>query len=393
MPPSISRTTVSQIGILYSAGVPTPENFTVNKTEKVFWFGKEGNRGYPHRLGQWDVGHGMHLSEHIDDYGLVDIGDAVWFGSNPNNVHYKGKLQVAVTAGGYWNQTFQPDSWAAAAYNKMKPTKPLFSYLNSTYELKDLPGMLRQRLHKNGLKNIGSYYLALKFGWEQLFKDIARMCTLQQRAQKKLAWLIQHNGKPVKCHANMVDTRTDYGQSSGSSYGAFQPVLPTQFYHSVPTYRNIEYSTDKVWAKGTFRFWLPEGPRDIEWTRKMLSALDGSSFPSPSQVYNAIPWTWLIDWFANYGDVIANIDVGVAKGLAADHWYIMREVTYYRQFTANGEFNQRDGSILKVSGSSWATATEKYRSRGDPFGFATNPNNLSSSQLAIAGALGLSKLG
>jgi hypothetical protein len=392
MPPSISKTTVRQIGTLYSSGVPTPENFTTEKVEKVFWFGKEGNRGYPKLLGQKDIGHPMHLSAHEDIYDIVDIGDAVWFGSNPNNVHYKGGLQVAVTAGGYWNQTFLPDSYAATAYNKMKPTKPSFSYLNSVYELKDLPGMLRQRLHKNGLKNIGSYYLALKFGWQQLFQDIARMCTLQQRVQKRLAWLIAHNGQPVKRHVNMVDTRTDYGMSAGSSYGAFQPVLPTQFYHSTPTYRNIEWSTDKVWAKGTFRFWLPDGPRDINWTRKMLSALDGSSFPSPSQIYNAIPWTWLIDWFGNLGDVIDNIDAGVAKGLAADHWYVMREVKYLRQFCANGEFNQRDGSILKVSGTSWATATEMYRSKGDPFGFATSFNSLNGSQLAILGALGLSKI-
>nr|QDH87530.1 MAG: hypothetical protein H3BulkLitter17941_000001 [Leviviridae sp.] len=392
MPPSISRTTTAQIGTLYSAGVPTPQVFTTNKVEKVFWFGKEGNRGYPHLLGQRDIGHGMHLSAHEDVYDLVDIGDAVWFGSNPNDVHYKGKLQVAVTAGGYWNQTFLPDSWGATAYSKMKPTNPQFSYFNSVYELKDLPGMLRQRLHSNGLKNIGSYYLALKFGWEQLFKDIRRMCSLQQKVQKKLSWLIQHEGQPVKTKTNMVDTRTEQGQSSGSSYGAFQPVLPTQFYHSVPTYRNIEWSTDKVWAEGSFRFWLPEGPRDINWTKSMLSALDGSSFPSPSQIYNAIPWTWLIDWFSNVGDIINNIDAGVAKGLASDHWYIMREVAYYRQFTANGEFNQRDGSIKKVTGTSWATATEKYRSKGDPFGFATSASNLSTSQLAILGALGLSKL-
>jgi len=109
-------------------------------------------------------------------------------------------------------------------------------------------------------------------------------------------------------------------------------------------------------------------------------------------IYNAIPWSWLNDWFSNTGDILENLDVGVADRLAADYCYLMQDCQTHREYYAEGKFHDKAGNIFSVSATSYSVAGTKNRIIGDPFGFSTNPNSLSATQLSILGALGLSRL-
>jgi hypothetical protein len=115
--------------------------------------------------------------------------------------------------------------------------------------------------------------------------------------------------------------------------------------------------------------------------------------PSPAVVYNAIPWTWLIDWFSNLGDIIDNLDAGVADRLAADYLYVMRETTYRRERNVRGAlYSSFDLKQYQYNLTSTAIMSVKTRIKGSPFGFGVNPNSLTDHQIAILGALGLSHL-
>jgi len=116
-------------------------------------------------------------------------------------------------------------------------------------------------------------------------------------------------------------------------------------------------------------------------------------FPSPAAVWNALPWTWLADWFASTGDILANMDVGVANRLAADYFYVMREKAYVQTADCSCTmFSYPNKEPVAVNVTGTRVSAFKSRLAGDPFGFHTSNNNLTGMQLSILGALGKSRL-
>lgn len=305
--------------------------------------------------------------------------------------HYIGKMYGPSLGGLPFMSTNDGSAWGATAYQRMKPTKPVFPGLNAIYELREVPEMLRQRFLKSGLKAIPNYWLALQFGWQPLLNDILNTVTFQRQAQKKLAWLLKHNGKPTHSRVVLQDN------SSTSEVGVWNFTVPNpgfvnQFYRATPYAHVQDTVVDRVWASARWRFWLPPGPQDINWTRAMMARLYGL-YPSPAAVWNALPWTWMIDWFANAGDILQNMDIGVANSLAADYFYVMREQRYERRADCFAELiSYPDGSPISVRVSSSAARVYKSRVVGDPFGWNTNQSGLSPMQLSILGSLGMSRL-
>lgn len=393
--PSMNQITNGIIGYdLDKFGTRTPRYATLRRDVKDFRYGKGGHYGYP-SMSLPNVGGPMYLDAHVDSYGSTADFDAWPLGAtNPNGFHYKGHFVADVPSGGFWNGTFTPDAWGATAYSKMKPTKPSFQALNAIYELREVPAMLKQKFldPKNPLASIGNYHLALQFGWKPLLADIRNTVLTQMSMQKRLNWLLRHNGKPVKTAVTLLDTSSIVSDvSSPLDYGALQPVLSTNYYRSATKSRVIQSQAEKVWARARFRYWLPDGPRDVNWTNRMKAALFGFQ-PSPSVIYNAVPWSWLNDWFSNTGDILENLDAGVASRCAADYFYVMRYKEYRIEKTGFGYLWSQDGQFIDVTASSYAYSTVKSRAEGDPFGFATQENSLSGMQLSILGALGMSRL-
>jgi hypothetical protein len=253
--------------------------------------------------------------------------------------------------------------------------------------------MLQQRLSHHALKDASNYWLALQFGWKPLLNDIRKCVSIQMKSQKKFAQLLRDEGKPVRRRILLVDEMLQ-DQHIISSYEAFQPVLVTQMYDGIPNLRETARHHNRVWASARFRFWLPEGPRDIIWRKKVIAYLYGL-YPTPSVVYNMIPWSWLIDWFSNAGDVISNLETDVADRLAADYFYVMREQRHTIETTATGNFIVDTGvgkSSVPLTATAYLTHSLKTRVVGDPFGFGTSESSLSPMQLSILAALGGSRL-
>lgn len=391
MPPAINQTLTPLIGIEYNGSFQTqvsPKYYTTSIIEKIFRYGKGGHYGYPN-FGMSNVGGPMYLESHIVDRAVIPVG-TIWRGGALGQ-YYTGSVVAHVDPRGLLSGNYYPDDWGASAYSKMKPAQPSFQALNAIYELKDLPGMLRQRLTHNNLHNVSNYWLALQFGWKPLLNDIRNMVRSQMNGQERLKQLLRDNGRPVRRKILMFDTISGEYEAIVQSYSTIQPVFVTQYYDSAPKLRERSYDQDRVWASARFRYWLPPGPQDVQWRARMMARIFGLN-PSPSVVYNAIPWSWLIDWYTNVGDVLENLDSGVADRLAADYFYVMRERSYHRIRYSDTAFHTQEGVIVKASGTSTAISSVKTRAVGDPFGFATNANSLSGMQLSILGALGMSRL-
>ena len=351
--------------------------------------GDVGHYGYPDFPPNRIVGGTFVQHNEVITLPLCNVGQ-IWRGGSLDT-YYEGSFAAAAYPPiGSCSQS-DASSRAAEAYNKMKPTKPSWPGLNAIYELREVPEMLSQRFLKNGLAGIGDYYLALQFGWKPLLQDIRNCVLTQINMQKRLNWLISHNGKPVRRNILLAETSNVDQQFAGYALSAMQPILVSQYYASTPRYGGTHQSGERWWANARFRYWLPEGPRDIVWRRSMMANLFGLK-PTPAVIYNALPWTWMIDWFTNAGDVLANMDAGVANRCAADYFYIMRHNWARCEFNASGTFRRQSGEIVPASATSSYLVEHKSRIQGDPFGFNTSDNQLTGMQLSILGALGLSRV-
>jgi len=368
-----------------------PIEFVSTSAAYLMSTGKEGHWGYPDLPGAPDCGGVFGLTYKKVQRTPTPVGH-VQAKLGYSTHHYSGSIIANLSAPN--GPAFVDGSaWGAEAYSKMKPDNSIMSGLNAIYELKDVPGMLQQRFLKQGLSGIGDYYLALKFGWEPLLRDIRDFVLTQRKAQERLANLLRNEGRPVRRKLILKNTASDPVVSPDITGLDISPNFVTYFFDDPGHVRTSTQSTETVWGSARFRVWLPGGPRDIAWKRQMLAALYGFR-PTPSVIYKAIPWSWLVDWFGNVGHVIHNMDSDIGARTAADYCYVMREIktTGTKSATVRMYPYHNIANPQTITATSTWTTGSKARSKGDPFGWNTNQNSLNGVQLSILGALGLSRL-
>jgi hypothetical protein len=385
------------IGIL-TAGIfgDSSRTGTIQGWDRHLVSGWQGHYGYPNFPPGRNVGGDFILYGNEYTNGIMPVGKIMTNGPGAySDWFYEGSIVGKVTplSTPFWDGENSAKPFGAEAFSKMKPTAPDFGAFNAIYELKDVPRMLQQRMVHGNLKNISNYWLALQFGWKPLLRDIRNTVKTQMGAQKRLAQLLRDEGRSVRRKVTLDETEELIDESSGTAYGSFDPGdFVTYFYSADPTHSTKVFQRSKTWASARFRYFLPPGPRDINWTRRMLAGIFGL-YPSPKQVWDCVPWSWLVDWFTNLGFVIDNLDSGVADRLAAEYAYIMTKTETVREssLTWSGWLFP-DKTPFTAKTASTATAFKKFRSPIDPFGAAFSEDSLTPMQWSILGALGLSRL-
>lgn len=376
-------------------GVESPSTHTQVLKLVQLNVGQEGRYGYPRFPSRKDVGGNFDLIVYEEEYYPSASGLFKRYNSYASGYRYGYRGYLVVPAyGGVRNSVHNIDAgaFAAEAYSKMKPTKPDMSLANALFELRELPRQLQQRFTRD-LKGAANFWVALQFGWLPLLRDVRSFVNIQRNGQKRLAQLIRDSGRPVRRKVLLSNTETTYDTVSTRSYNAFHKIFLTQMYEDgEPRLDRVGGTKTKIWASARYRYWLPPGPRDVEWTNRMLRRIYGL-YVTPSVVYNAIPWSWLIDWFSNLGDVIENMDAGVADRLAADYFYTMASHEVWADSHASTVLQGPNGSEtpVRVSAHTVNRETRKTRYRGNPFGLSAS-SELSPMQASILGALGYSRL-
>lgn len=301
----------------------------------------------------------------------------------------------------------------AEAWNLLRPDSPDFTLGSSLYELREVPSMLKQatsdllrkvraeqarRGGKRWYSYAGEWYLAINFGWLPLYSDIKNFSEAFNDKHKRLDQLIRDEGRPIrrkremKDHSDSTDSSTSTNYASSPISNVF-PVHVTQCYGSGSSIRTTMQSEVRTWCVGQFRYILPPGPRTDGWKRNMYRRIMGGSI-TPSQLYNIMPWSWLIDYFTDLGQFMEAISPGVADNLVADYAYLMRHTTYLNRLdiTQTTVSGMKATQQQKVHVNWERTMDIKSRVTASPFGFGVKQTDLSVKQLAILGALGLSRL-
>lgn len=290
----------------------------------------------------------------------------------------------------------------ATGWNLYRPTRPSVNLGESLGELQDLPRMLKtsaKGFHDTwrsmrgsrtsfGPKKVADHWLNTQFGWLPFLSDLRGLYKTTRQLHWKLKRLRQYNGKWEK-RGGTFDTDTTQSVPSHVTNTVGLWPSPAGVLNVSGGERKYTLTTSRrVWFVARFRYYIPGKPGSWQWTARAVALLYGLQ-PSPSLIWELTPWSWLIDWWSNVGDVIANLSSSVLDNLAAKYAYVMRKsVTRVDFYGSNLLLDGR-----RMHGSWSAEYTRKSRAGASPFGFGLAWGDLTARQLSILAALGLSRLG
>jgi hypothetical protein len=157
-------------------------------------------------------------------------------------------------------------------------------------------------LTKTG-KDIPNEYLSYHFGWKQTYQDLRDLLFLPGKLAKKYNFLIRRAGKPTTFRSKRSFVSGESGVS-GFDYSTFDlDIFDTSKGDGIFS-RKERQSEVRLIVNATFDF----PPVETVLFRDQ-NFFDRIGFePRPTDLYNLVPWTWLIDWFSGLGSYVELID-------------------------------------------------------------------------------------
>jgi hypothetical protein len=220
---------------------------------------------------------------------------------------------------------------ATTVLARSNPSRATMSLYNFIYELKDLPGMLRQigdyrlkRLKDSrrpisgskdklfGPKKLSGLSLSYLMGWAPLISDIRKMLNAQQSIDRRIEELnrLFVGGGMKSTVGNPSRKRDDLNNNDRSRFALWEnnvtttetPFIETSLGWLIRCKKTTE-THQRSW--GTVH-WTPtkvpsDRYTDLEMAKLARSLVFGDNL-QPQYLWDAIPWSWLVDWFTNAGD-------------------------------------------------------------------------------------------
>jgi hypothetical protein len=244
------------------------------------------------------------------------------------------------------------------------------------------------------VSDVGNDYLNYQFAVAPTIDDVRSLRHAAENSEKIIAQLERDSGKVIRRkYAFPVEESTivefDVGQSfaylGGNSPTAYEMLIS----HGRLTQRST-YSLSRRFS-GAFVYHLP--PKGT-WRRKIaqLDAVYGIK-PGIDTAWNAVPFSWMADWYGNMGDVMTNLNAFASDGVALKYGYITsrsrRTITYdfsipIRPFGSMNEWKLYSGTLEFAF-------TSLTRVPAAPFGFGLSGGVNSPRRAAIVAALGISR--
>lgn len=193
---------------------------------------------------------------------------------------------------------FDSGYWKTKALANVNPYNPAVDVPLFLFEFKDFPGMLKDlgRVLKGSARasDVPGGYLAYSFGWAPLVDDVMSLFNLAASIDAAMRTLRnQEKGRTTK--RTLYSGNTLHSVISGSE----SPSL-VGFHVAWSGRRMLKR---KVWYTANAKLIAPLPPSDLELRALSRRVALGLTL-RPSSVWDFIPWTWLIDYFANIGDFL-----------------------------------------------------------------------------------------
>jgi len=303
-------------------------------------------------------------------------------------------------------------NYSALEYGRTAPTADELSMSAIIGELREgLPALIPAFLTTGSKRNFkstltrqtrrvrdaGSDYLNVQFGWIPLLSDVRKIATALAVATFAIT------GKQATTHRRRDMTEKDETITSSSQFvAAFARISDSQF---ATTGSSLQTSTEMPWSpwvsqRHTIKYSfeaefvrLPEGQKDYSSYLVKLDELMRWDI-TPMDLWQLAPWSWLVDWFFDIGGQLDAWNATTSNRILSSYAYGMREETLETTVLLSDIRKNRETHTYFGPSTYFSRykAEHKQRLKANPFGYVLNPmQQLSAGQLAILGALGLTK--
>lgn len=316
------------------------------------------------------------------------------------------------------------DFLGSKAYDRLRPKVERASIFQTIGEMGSMPGMLRTtgqgfakiwrdltlgsfrkpdgRFSKDKSvrrisqypKDVADQYLNVQFGWKPFVKDVIDVCDVVVNFTDYVERLERGNGKWRRRQwvEDVLESEDEVTQANNMDSNMCVPLLGSDI--MVPKsgmYRVSRQKSTQIWYEGLFRLYLPQfdtslesGLPGLKKARQALSLLGADI--TPTHLWQIMPWSWLIDWGINVKHNIQLFDDWSSGSVASRYFYVMRNAHYRWQY--QNRFSSYGGGVVDLK---WYRSVETKRRVGSQsnFKFSLVPENLSSFQISILAALGV----
>lgn len=187
------------------------------------------------------------------------------------------------------------------ALANMNPSKPSVDLPVFLFELRDFPRMLHQmgRVLDRTVRasDVAGGYVAYSFGWAPFLSDLNKLLNFEKVLSDRLKYLQRigkDGGDRVKRTLENSTTTLSTTPYTLSGYGNTYPYLYQGQVQVV--------EKRKVWAVAKVRTVNP-----VSLERGVLGDAARAALGlnlSAASIWEAIPWSWLLDYFGNVGDYL-----------------------------------------------------------------------------------------
>lgn len=298
------------------------------------------------------------------------------------------------------------ENQAAVQYGRMAPVVSEFSLSTFLGELREgLPRLIPDFITRaKTLKGVGSDYLNLEFGWKPLISDLQGLADSLLQASFGLYRPMGASHRTRKHRPVETFERQDFGttlMSVSTGNWCQLPGFPlyansvTQASSQATALGSLTRRTSVTrWFEGEFVY-IPKAGFDPSSFLDRYETLANVQL-TPSTLWELAPWSWLVDWSAQIGGSIAAMEAGMSNRILSTYYYAMEDSTASINTSLANIRVRTDATQREYVGpNSLEFRVERRRRRrirGNPFGFSgSSSTTLNGSQMAILGALGLTK--
>jgi hypothetical protein len=273
-------------------------------------------------------------------------------------------------------------SYGAQGWNRYKPAQPVVNLSVFLYEIAEVTKLFKFAL--SSVKKIASSYLNIQFGWLPTLGELENLLDAASNMSELINQLIRDNGQWVHRAGSVAKEKEVIGPKS--IYGSIYPYIYTS---GLKTTQETRVNT-RISFAGRFKYYIPALANNtlsgrIRAARRVLG-LEGIT---PANIWEIIPFSWMIDYFSNLGDIISNFESSIGDNLVAKYAYSMAHTKIVVENTATFFVNYSGKTTSKVA-IARLIKESKARAVANPFGFSSD-TDLSWKQLSILVALGLSR--
>ena len=259
---------------------------------------------------------------------------------------------------------------AASLLAKTNPSRSVVDLPIAIYELREIPELLREEGNKI-IRGLAAGNLAWQFGIKPVISDLKKLLNFSDEVAKRQRELEQlaKGGLRRKRHL-----------WSGSTVSASPADIIAQSGDGFTLHLDVWKNTRReVWG---FVVWTPDNPKLMKSDLRAAArkAVLGLTIDF-STAWNAIPWSWLVDWCGNVGDILtANRNtIGATHG----------SIQLMTQTTTNA-IARKNPSGVSFQNGGWVETSKKRRTVSYVPVDVQLPV-LSLRQLSILGSIGVTR--